>query len=167
MAQEKPPRLVKAQFILFGILLFIFLIWSASKCTRSTAPSRVAAAPVDSTLMATPVPPAPANDGVARDTIRGGQVQIVKEKVSPLYVTIGNLAVRTGPGLKYEIIDRLKLYDEVNFMHQVTDSLYTVKLGSNLTTTKPWVKIKTRKGREGWVYGAGVDFYKYKLEGVD
>lgn len=164
MSSEKPAGLVKAQFILFGVLLFVFLIWSARKCSRSTAP---VAEPATVDSLQVPQQPAPASGGVARDTVRGGQVQIVKEKISPLYVTIENLAVRTGPGQKYEIMDRLKLYDEVSFMHEVTDSLYTIKLGSQLTTTEPWVKIKTRKGREGWVYGAGVRYYKYKLEGVE
>lgn len=165
MSSEKPARLVKAQFLLFGILLFVFLIWSARKCMRSTAPVAEPAAAVDSPQASQQ--PAPTANGVARDTIRGAQMQIVKEKITPLYVTIENLAVRTGPGQKHEIIDRLKLYDEVSFMHKVTDSLYTIKLGSQLTTTEPWVKIKTRKGREGWVYGAGVRYYKYKLEGVE
>ncbi|MGB3800765.1 MAG: hypothetical protein WA952_13200, partial [Lewinella sp.] len=63
------------------------------------------------------------------------------------------------------IIGRLGLYEPVTYMNEVTDSLFTINLGE-VTPTEPWVKIRLESGKQGWVYGAGVSFYKYKLEGV-
>ena len=177
MAQEKASGLVRAQFILFGVLLLAFFIWANRKCTRSQNQLQVLEEQyqerVDSIAAAQGTanrPPAeqatPAQSSVQRDTIQGGQMQIIRDKTTPLYITIENLALRKGPGLNYEIVDRLQLFEEVNFLHEVTDSSYTLKLGQ-ITTTEPWVKVRSRKGRDGWVYGAGVDYYKHKLEGVE
>lgn len=177
MAQEKASGLVKTQFILFGILLLVFFVWANRKCTRSQSQLQALEEQYqqmdDSLQQASetatspaPAAPAPRADATQRDTIRGGQMQIIRDKITPLYITIENLALRQGPGLNYEIIDRLQLFEQVSFMNEVTDSAYTLKLGQ-ITTTEPWVKIRSRKGRDGWVYGAGVDYYKHKLEGVD
>lgn len=177
MAKEKASGLVKTQFILFGILLLIFFVWANRKCTRSQSQLQVLEEQYqrmnDSLQQAETAPPpaaaptaTPRQEPTRRDTIRGGQMQIIRDKVTPLYITIENLALRQGPGLNYEILDRLSLFEEVSFLNEVTDSSYTLKLGQ-ITTTEPWVKIRSRKGRDGWVYGAGVDYYKHKLEGVD
>jgi hypothetical protein len=175
MTKEKTPGGTRFQFLLFGLLLLILIIWANRKCTRSQnefAQERRAEELLQhrlDSLKAVPAPTNPENNtvpSVQRDTIQGGQMQIIREKTTPLYVTINNLAMRKGPGLKYEIIDRLPLYAEVNFLNEVSDSIYTIKLGS-ISPSEPWVKIRNLKGREGWVFGAGVDFYKYKLEGVE
>lgn len=176
MAQEKASRLVKFQFILFGVLLLIFFVWANRKCTRSQTQAledryqALSDSLAQAAEAAAPPPPAaapvPQANTTQRDTIRGAQMQIIRDKTTPLYITIENLALRQGPGLNYEILDRFKLYEEVNFLHEVTDSAYTLKLGQ-ITTTEPWVKVRSRKGRDGWVYGAGVDYYKHKLEGVE
>ncbi|MEZ4985471.1 MAG: SH3 domain-containing protein [Saprospiraceae bacterium] len=172
MQKEKSPKLVKMQFILFGLLLLVFFIWANRKCTRSQAAyqQEQQVTVQDSTLQdptAATTPPPATPPGTVMDTLRGGQLQIIREKVTPLYVTIENLALRKGPDQRFEVIERLKLFEEVNYLQETSDSLYTIKLGETLTTTEPWVKVRTRKGRDGWVYGAGVDFFKRKLEGVD
>lgn len=172
-----PSRVVKFQFILFGVLLLVFFIWAGGKCSRSQADivtdeQLEMQAMVDSLQLeaantqAAQAARTNADDGINRDTVRGGQMQIIRERKTPLYVTIQGLALRGAPNLNGKIIDRLELYEEVNFLHEVTDSLYSIKLG-NITPTEPWVRVKSQKGREGWVYGAGVDFYKRKLKGVE
>lgn len=183
MATEKPSGMVKFQFLLFGVLLFALLIWGSGKCSRTMEEREIEQMQEairqlreDSAATATaPTSPSPANpltiaptrpNSVQRDTVAGGQLQVIRERIRPLYITIEGLALRSGPGLNYEVVDRLPLLSEVNFLNEVTDSLYTLKLGT-ITTTKPWVKIRSHKGRDGWVYGAGVDFYKYELKGVN
>lgn len=91
--------------------------------------------------------------------------QTVTERVTVLYSTIDGLNVRTGPGLKYRKLARIPLHAEVIFAGQVTDSLYQIDLG-DVTPTAPWVKIRLPDGKTGWVYGAGVSYYKTRLEGV-
>ncbi|WP_116108415.1 SH3 domain-containing protein [Lewinella sp. IMCC34191] len=96
-----------------------------------------------------------------------GQVNraVVVQKETTLYSTIDGLNVRVQPKLGAPIIGRLGLYEPVTYMNEVTDSLFTINLG-DVTPTEPWVKIRLESGKQGWVYGAGVSFYKYKLEGV-
>ena len=91
--------------------------------------------------------------------------QIVVQKETTLYSTIDGLNVRVRPELGAPIVGRLTLYAPVTFMNEVTDSLYQIDLG-DITPTEPWVKVRLKDGTVGWVYGAGVRYYKYKLEGV-
>lgn len=91
--------------------------------------------------------------------------QIVIEKETTLYSTIDGLNVRVQPRLGAAVIGRLSLYEPVTYMNETTDSLYQIDLGE-ITPTAPWVKVRMSNGKQGWVYGAGVDYYKYKLEGV-
>lgn len=82
-----------------------------------------------------------------------------------LYVTIDGLKVRKEPGLKGETIEQLALYAPVTFLNQKTEWKQEISLGLEKVTDH-WVKIKTAAGKTGWVFGAGVHFYKMKREGV-
>lgn len=84
---------------------------------------------------------------------------------SKLFVTIDKLKLRKAPGLKAEVLGELKLFDEVYYLNQVTDSTYEVNLGKEMAN-EPYVKIKTKRGTVGWVYGAGVHYVKKKRSGV-
>ena len=90
---------------------------------------------------------------------------VVVQKQTTLYSTIDGLNVRVQPKLGAPIIGRLSLYEPVTYMNEVTDSLFTIDLG-DIEPTEPWVKIRLENGKQGWVYGAGVSYYKYRLEGV-
>ncbi len=177
MSESKPSARVRIEFIVLlgGLLLFLF--WTIRNCSRQqtdppTAPTaeslrqQTTAELLDSmdrlrTPQATEDPAA-----LQRDTATAVGLQIIRERVTPLFVTIDGLNMRQGPNRRFGIIDRLELYEEVFFLNEVTDSSETIKLGDT-TTVAPWVKVKTRKGREGWVYGAGVHYYRKKLEGVE
>ncbi len=82
-----------------------------------------------------------------------------------LYITIDKLKLRSKPGLKSKVLGELPLFSEVYFMEEVTDSIYTLSLGKEVAN-EPYVKVKTKRGTVGWVYGAGVNYYKKKREGV-
>jgi Bacterial SH3 domain len=79
-----------------------------------------------------------------------------------LYVLINGLNVRTKPDLKAKSLGKLNLHDQVTFMQEVTDIAQPVRLADGTTITKPWFKIRTKRGTIGWVHGSGVDFYKRK-----
>jgi Bacterial SH3 domain len=87
---------------------------------------------------------------------------VVEPSGSGLYVLINGLNVRTKPDLKAKSLGKLKLNDQVTFMQEVTDVAQPVRLADGTTITKPWFKIKTKRGTIGWVHGSGVDFYKRK-----
>jgi hypothetical protein len=79
-----------------------------------------------------------------------------------LYVLINGLNIRTKPELKAKSLGKLKLNDQVFFMNEVTEAAQTVRLQDKTEVSKPWFKIKTKRGTVGWVHGSGVDFYKRK-----
>ena len=83
-----------------------------------------------------------------------------------LYVLIQGLNVRSKPDLKAKSLGKLKLNDQVYFLNEVTPEAQTVRLIDKSEVTKPWFKIKTKRGTVGWVHGSGVDFYKRKPQGV-
>lgn len=82
-----------------------------------------------------------------------------------LYVSIEGLKVRKEPGLKGETVAELKLYEPVTFLNQKTDWTQEISLGYEKVTDH-WIKIRTQSGKSGWVFGAGVHYYKMKRKGV-
>lgn len=84
---------------------------------------------------------------------------------STLFVTIDGLKVRKEPGLKGETVAELQLYEPVTFLNKKTDWTQEISLGYEKVTDH-WVKVRTQSGKEGWVFGAGVHYYKMKRQGV-
>ena len=84
---------------------------------------------------------------------------------STLFVTIDGLKVRKEPGLKGETVAELKLYEPVTFLNKKTEWTQEISLGYEKVTDH-WVKVRTQSGKEGWVFGAGVHYYKMKRQGV-
>lgn len=179
MANKGTGSLIRVEFIVSALILFAILVWGTRSCNRSYTDARAEreaalrqayldsleqALAAQEATQAAQQPAAP--PGASLDTIRGGSMQIIRERLTPLYSTIDGLNVRKGPSVKFGVVDRLELFEEVFFLNEVTDSTEQINLGS-VTPDEPWVKIRTRKGQEGWVYGAGVDFYKRELEGVE
>lgn len=174
MAEKKSSPVVKIEFIIFSVLLMVLLIWASNKCSRTQAEYAVeeteepdsSQSLIDSlTALTQPTAarPQPIDDGIQRDTMRGGNIEIIRERVVPLYVLIDGVNMRSGPGTNYGVVDRFGLHDEVYFMNEVTDSLYEINLGA-ITPKAPWVKVRNKKGKSGWIYGACVDYYKYTIE---
>jgi hypothetical protein len=73
--------------------------------------------------------------------------------------------VRKEPGLKGESVAELKLYEPVTFLNKKTEWTQEISLGYEKVTDH-WVKVRTQSGKEGWVFGAGVHYYKMKRQGV-
>jgi hypothetical protein len=86
-------------------------------------------------------------------------------KYSTLFVTIDGLKVRKEPSLKGALVTKLDLYQQVYFLNQKTEKTETISLGTEKVTDH-WVKIRTKEGKEGWVFGAGVHYYKMKRKGT-
>ncbi|MEO1518827.1 MAG: SH3 domain-containing protein [Bacteroidota bacterium] len=82
-----------------------------------------------------------------------------------LYVTIDGLKLRTGPSLDSPVILTIPLFNQVTFLGEITDSTQKINLGMEIAD-EPWVKVRHRRGHEGWVYGAGVHYARIKRKGV-
>jgi hypothetical protein len=187
--------LSKIEVIVIGLFVLIFLFWVISKCNSSREQLREEAAteakedslanaskqpppantPQPATQPATPGGTTPVPASPATQTPAQGSSQPATQTTQPatpqelqlsrLFVTIDKLKLRKSPGLKGELLGELKLFDEVFYMNEVTDSTYEVNLGKEMAN-EPYVKIKTKKGTVGWVYGAGVHYVKKKRSGV-
>jgi len=180
----------KIEIIVIGVFILLFLIWAASKCSSSKEKLQQAAteeAREDSLVNASKQPaptanvnpslpvlqPAATNPSTAQpSTAPATGTQPAATSTKPqdpqytrLFVTIDKLKIRKQPGLKGDVLGELKLFDEVYFMNEETDSTYKVNLGIEIAD-EPYVKIKTKKGTVGWVYGAGVHYARKKRSGV-
>ena len=121
-------------------------------------PTQVAQNPTVNPTLAKPqtaTPPNVSNKAVTAEQPSG----------TMLYVLINGLNVRTKPDLKAKSLGKLKVNDQVFFLNEVTPEAQTVRLADKTEVTKPWFKIKTKRGTVGWVHGSGVDFYKRKPQG--
>lgn len=156
------PRL---EVIIIGVFFVSFVIWAVRSCgkTRQEYEQQEQTEKIQDSIeqvmneeIATPIQP-------KEEEV---PVEEVAESIVPqtkLYVTLENLNMRDRPSLSGKILDRLKLFDEVIYLNEVTDFRQEIELGS-IVTNEPWIKVKTEDGTEGWVYGAGVHYYKTKLD---
>ncbi len=127
--------------------------------TQRPNPQPAATAPV--TTPTTPV-------NVARPTrspATSAPAPTTQPKYATLYVTIDGLKMRKTPGLKGELVSKLELYEPVFFLNQKSEKREEISLGYEKVTDH-WVKVRTQSGKEGWVFGAGVHYYKMKRKGV-
>jgi hypothetical protein len=181
--------------IIIGAFFLFFIIWAAQKCNNSPKAKQneadktrqafirdsinnanakvVVTPPVTTTTTVTNTPvqvttPAPTTVNApakpTTPTTPNPATPTVKEEQF-LYVTIDGLNVRAEPDLKAKSFGKLKLYDKVAFLGKVTQETQELSLGAD-KANEPWIKIRTKRGTIGWVYGAGVSYYKTKRKGV-
>ncbi len=189
MAEKKLNNARLIPFVIMSVVTLVFLIWAMQQCggpegdyamiaeeeARKTYLDSIRRQEQDARIKAEINAEAEARAALLERTrtqplpgdslVRVPAAQTVVERVTPLYSTINGLNVRSGPSLKNGVLARLPLYEEVFFTGEVTDSLYTIDLGE-IEPTAPWVKIRMKDGKVGWVYGAGVSYYKFQLKGV-
>lgn len=163
MENKEPKRkgmLPRMELLVIGILLLCFLFWGISRCSSGRqAMNEVEVVPVDSSLVDQSQQDSSQNQSDLEPSFKA-------EYYTKLFVTIDGLNLRDQPDLAGELLVKLPLYEVVYFMNEVTDSTFQINLGKE-TVNEPWIKVRSKKGHVGWVYGAGVDYYKYKRKGVE
>jgi len=165
---NKNPRL---ELLVIAVFFLLFCVWGVSHCNNKRAELRKkleTAAMEDrmqdsidrANAMAKPLPP--------KDTVQpaaqAAKVEVIREQVTPLYVVLDELNMRAEPKLNAKLLARLKLYDELVFLNEVTDFKQEINIG-NAVYNEPWIKVKNKRGQVGWVYGAGVHYHKIRREG--
>lgn len=169
MSENKSSSILsRIEFLLIAAFFLGFVVWSVSKCgrTRGTYEDAAAKELADSLeyeQQRGDARPAPDTTAVVARTSPTQAITPTRERYTVLYVAVEGLNVRSEPKISARLLDRLPLYEEVEFMNQTTDSLEEISLGAQ-TFKAPWVKIKTRKGREGWVFGGAVSYYKTRVD---
>ncbi len=90
-------------------------------------------------------------------------VEVAKPTSIEIYVWVDKLRLRAEPTTQSEMVATLKEGDALTFLNERSDFTEKISLRGTLFD-EPWLKISTKNGQEGWVYGGGVKFYKI---GVD
>ena len=190
-AKSKKSVIPPVEVIIIGVFFLSFIAWAFKQCSDTKTqlqggneePTAEVTVPTEATPAATisqPTAAAPVMSNTPLTSnpnvdLRTGQpanpigtttlsdklttTEIIR--VTPLFVTIDGLNLRRGPSLDSAIIMKLPLNEQVGFMNEVTDSTSQISLGYEVAN-EPWVKVRHKGGRIGWVYGAGVNYYKRK-----
>ncbi len=171
MDKKKKGLLPRIEFIIIIVFFLSFIVWAISKCSSSKPEVPEVQTLIDSTNIADslrnaalypkPLPNSEAANA-ANENKSGTPPQ---SEFTRLYITIDGLKLRTGPSLDSTVVYQFGLFEEVYFMNEVTDSTTQLSLGKEMAD-EPWVKVRSKRGKEGWVYGAGVHYHKKKREGV-
>lgn len=147
---------------------------SIAKAQRAIATTVTSAASNPTTTVTTtpptpsstlPAMPQPQNQAQRSQTAPAPSNNTAGTNAQMLWVVIDGLNVREKPELKAKSFGKLKLHDKVTFLGETTKETQKLSLGA-VEADEPWVKIKTQRGTVGWVYGAGVSFYKTKKKGA-
>jgi len=82
-----------------------------------------------------------------------------KEKETTLYAWVDKLRIREQPTTKSEIVAEVKEGTSFIYMNEKTDFKDRINLRGTLFN-EPWLKIKTKEGKVGWVFGGAIKFYE-------
>lgn len=80
-----------------------------------------------------------------------------------IYAWVNNLRIREKPDTKAPIITEVKEGTELEYLEQKTDFTQKINLRGTVYD-EPWLKIKTLEGKQGWVYGGAVKFYRPTID---
>ena len=169
--------LLNVEAFIIAVFAICFVAFTYSQCNRSQQVAAGDPPATDSAAVASPqqtaaqqeaarlqalldAPPSIAAPADQTATIKPEEVIAQAPDLQKLFVTLDGLKVRSKPGLEGTTLTRLKLHDEVLFMNEKTPYREELKLNADILAYEPWIKIKTATGQEGWVYGAGVHYYK-------
>ncbi len=159
MAKKKKGKSLNFELIIIGVFFFSFIVWSTSKCNekrRSYRQKEEAAQTVttgDTTKTKVALQPEPVQKPVVT------KPKPVAPNLTKLFVLIDGLNLRKEPSLNAAVITKLSKGSQVYFLNEVTDFTQVVKTEDKTELEKPWVKVKTKNGLRGWVFGAYVDYY--------
>ena len=85
--------------------------------------------------------------------------KIEEPKSTKLYAWVDKLNLRAEPSTKSEIVVQIKEGTQLTFLNEKTEYTERINLRGQLQN-EPWLKVKTEDGKEAWVYGGAVKFYK-------
>ena len=154
--------LPKMELLIIFVFFLSFILWAMSKCNSTQSQYEKAAANEEQPLEAVDngkpknkIKEVEASNSPQKSTNTASRT----EKVTVLYVTLSGLNMRRGPHLDSSIVRSLKVDSEVYFLNEVSNFKQKINLGDRVAV-EPWVKVRAYSGHEGWVYGAGVSYFK-------
>jgi len=79
--------------------------------------------------------------------------------ITEIYTWVNELRMREEPTTNSPIVVTLKEGEPLDYEGTKSDFTEKISLRGTLFN-EPWLKVTTKTGKEGWVYGGGVKFYK-------
>ncbi len=143
MMKRRKTSIWKPETIAIGLFVLCFFVWAIVKIGVVTKVSEWLAPDQEEEVIVTPI----------------DSLQSQLDELRPIYVTIDNLNMRTEPTLKSSVLKKLPLHERVYYTGIQSDSTMRINIG-RIIADEPWVKVIHEDGTEGWIYGAGVHFYK-------
>lgn len=129
-------KLSRAEWLLVGIFGILFCLWLVRSCTADRS--------------ATSTAPCPPVEQSARET--------TADVIALAYAQVDSLKVRAEPNLDADVIDYLLLDESVRYAGERSARAQSIRLNGR-EQVEPWVKVTTRRERQGWVFGGGLRFY--------
>lgn len=160
---ERKGVLPKMELLIIFVFFMSFIVWAMSKCNSTQAAyteneEEVTPKEVEETTAEIPAKPL----AETPSTENKPTTLAPPEKVTVLYVVLEGLKLRKGPHLDSSIVRTLSTNSEVYFLNDVTNFKQEINLGDRIAV-EPWIKVRAYSGHEGWVYGAGVHYFKPRV----
>jgi uncharacterized protein YgiM (DUF1202 family) len=111
----------------------IFILWAISRCVRRGG----------------------TDDATITNTQNGG---LGNTPAANVFIYVDSLKMRTGPNTDSAVVQILYKNEEITFTGERSSFTQTIKLEQIMT--EPWLKVKTKQGKTGWVFGGGVRPYR-------
>lgn len=154
--KNKRGLLPGIELMIIGVFIVSFLVITIPQCEPAREQDEGAMQinpPTEDTVVrenfAMPPPVAPVEE-----------VRTTPMKRLPLYITIDQINMRVDPNVASRVIRKLDLHEKVYYEGETTEKTKEIDWGGGVVTNEPWVKVRTLRDELGWVYGAGVHFYK-------
>jgi len=140
------------ELIGIGLLVLAGLMYGLSKCGGGRSSNKPVVVVTDSSAQ-----------NVAGTT--GGSVSENDERVNALrrrlYVCMDSLKMRKGPHKDSTLLKILPYGDELVDMGEYKNE-QTIRVAKDNVATEPWIKVRTKEGQTGWIFGAGIRPYPKK-----
>ncbi len=80
-----------------------------------------------------------------------------------IYTWVNKLRIRAQPDTKSDIIAELSEGEALTYLGEKTDFTQKINMRGSVQD-EPWLKVQTKTGEIGWVFGGGVKFYSPKVD---
>ena len=131
------------EMIGIGLVLFALMVWGLSKCGRDKKSDKKNTTEIQNGT---------------ESNLEDGKTDALRRT---LYVCMDSLRMRRAPHKDSATVKLLPYGDELMDMGEYQNE-QTIKMSPEYSVTEPWIKVKTKDGRSGWVFGAGVRPYPKK-----
>lgn len=163
---QKKGKLNNMEMLGIGFFFLAICLYGLSKCGKDEVPTEVIvteevvdSVAVDSSNNNPQEQGSSFSDGSSRNnTAPAERTTVTPSADAKLYVIIDSLKMRSGPRLDSVVVAYLKYGESVTDLGE-RSVLEKIRISVDEVRTAPWVKVKTSKGKVGWAFGAGLQFY--------